>query len=131
VRLRRSRCAVPALQRRQCESRACRRGLCHTTDLKALSLTPVRDDLFDLASELSEVRGEAFVKLALLRVRSASCNLFRIVALGAQLLRARLHVLHGQSPWRLQTGRRRPFLDVRRCFGLARFTDQLLAFDPR
>jgi hypothetical protein len=38
-------------------------------------------------------------------------------------------VRHGLLLRRLQAGRRKPRLDVRRCFGLARFSDQALAFD--
>jgi hypothetical protein len=68
----------------------------------------VRHYLFDFTSQLSEMNGEALVKLALLHCRGASGDLLGIVGFCAQLRCAGLHVLHGPLPWRLQTRRVQP-----------------------
>jgi hypothetical protein len=80
---------------------------------EAASLWPVRHYLFNLASELSKMGGEALVKLPLLLIRRASRDLFGKVSFGAQLLRAGLHVLHRPSPLRLQPGRCKLLVYVR------------------
>jgi hypothetical protein len=61
---------------------------------RAALLSPIRHYLFDFTSQLSEMNGEALVKLALLHSRRASGDLLRIIGFGAQLLCAGLHVLH-------------------------------------
>ena len=72
----------------------------HERNCKALGLADalllaIHHHRFNFASQLSEMGGEALVKLVLLRVRRASRDLFCIVGFGAEFLRTGLHVLHG------------------------------------
>ncbi|MEH2539328.1 MULTISPECIES: hypothetical protein [unclassified Bradyrhizobium] len=70
-------------------SRARASGLSQSCWSEAALLWPVRHYLFNLASELSKMGGEALVKLALPPILRASRDLFGKVSFGAQLL---LHI---------------------------------------